>query len=112
MDYGRIYDNLIHNARNNYPWGNTEIHHILPTSMGGSNDWSNLVRVSAKLHALLHLLLYKMGHKNQIFSVMLIRERHHMRKTKFLRRAHNKEEQRAIREARKRGETFYPEQWD
>lgn len=80
--------------------------------MGGTNDWDNLVRVSPKIHAILHLLLYRMGHKNQIFSVMLIRSRYHMRKTKFLRKIRDREEQRAIREARKRGQIWNPEQWD
>ena len=112
LDYKRIYDNLIRNARNSYPWGISEIHHIQPTSMGGTNDWDNLVRVSPKLHSLLHLILWRLGERNQIFSVMLVRERHHMRKTKFLRRIHNREEQRVMREARKRGEIWNPEQWD
>lgn len=38
----------------------TEEHHIIPSSMGGSNDPSNLIRLSARKHFLCHYLLIKM----------------------------------------------------
>ena len=37
----------------------TESHHILPKSMGGSNKKDNLVRVPARVHFLLHWMLYR-----------------------------------------------------
>ena len=37
----------------------TESHHILPKSMGGSDESTNLVRVPARVHFLLHWMLYK-----------------------------------------------------
>ncbi len=36
-----------------------EQHHILPKSLGGSNDKSNIVLLTAKEHYIAHLLLYK-----------------------------------------------------
>lgn len=38
----------------------TELHHILPKSLGGSNKRENLVRLSARQHFVAHLLLTKM----------------------------------------------------
>lgn len=37
----------------------TESHHILPKSMGGSDKKDNLVRVPARVHFLLHWMLYR-----------------------------------------------------
>lgn len=37
----------------------TEKHHILPRSLGGSNDLSNIVELTAKEHYIAHLLLTK-----------------------------------------------------
>ena len=37
-----------------------EQHHIQPKSMGGSDDESNLVNVSPRVHFILHQLLYRM----------------------------------------------------
>ena len=38
----------------------TEIHHIIPKSLGGSNHDDNLVKLTAKEHFICHLLLTKM----------------------------------------------------
>lgn len=40
--------------------GYTERHHIVPRSLGGSNDASNLVRLTAREHAVCHLMLVRM----------------------------------------------------
>ena len=37
----------------------TEKHHILPISLGGSNDYSNLVELLPKEHYFTHLIRYK-----------------------------------------------------
>lgn len=37
----------------------TESHHIIPKSMGGDNSKENLVRVPARVHFLLHWMLYR-----------------------------------------------------
>ena len=38
----------------------TEKHHITPRSLGGSNDQNNLIRLTAKEHRLVHILLPRM----------------------------------------------------
>lgn len=45
--------------------GYTETHHIIPSSIGGTNDASNLVKLSGKAHLICHMLLTKMvvGHE-------------------------------------------------
>jgi 5-methylcytosine-specific restriction endonuclease McrA len=37
--------------------GYKEIHHILPKSLGGSNDKSNLVELTAREHYIVHMLI-------------------------------------------------------
>jgi hypothetical protein len=37
----------------------TELHHIIPKSLGGTNKKENLVRVPARVHFLLHWMLYR-----------------------------------------------------
>jgi len=69
MDYQRIYANLISYAERTYLTGYREKHHIIPTSLGGTNSPENLVYLTLRQHLMAHLLLYKMGHGNQIFSV-------------------------------------------
>lgn len=64
MDYKRIYNEIILNRKNNPFDGYTEKHHILPRSLGGSDDNSNLVNLSAREHYICHLLLTKMYDKN------------------------------------------------
>jgi hypothetical protein len=38
----------------------TEKHHIIPRSLGGSNNANNLIRLTAKEHRLVHILLPRM----------------------------------------------------
>lgn len=75
MDYKKIYNKIIENRILN-PLSDevyTEIHHIIPRSLGGSNENTNLVKLSAREHFICHLLLseiypketfewYKMNH--------------------------------------------------
>lgn len=66
MNYNRIYSELISRAKNrtilqgNYK----EIHHIVPRSLGGTDDSGNLVALFPEEHYLAHKLLYKI-HKNR-----------------------------------------------
>lgn len=61
MEYKKIYNQLIQKRIDNElpqdVYG--EVHHIIPKSEGGSNDKSNLVRLSAREHYIAHLLLAK-----------------------------------------------------
>ncbi len=60
MNYQRHYDALILKAQNrSKPEGYTEKHHIVPRSLGGSNDANNLVVLTAREHCVAHLLLAK-----------------------------------------------------
>lgn len=61
MNYEIVYEKLIEKARkrnkiNEY----FEIHHIIPLSMGGSNDESNLVKLTLREHYFAHELLVEM----------------------------------------------------
>ena len=59
MNYMKLYDTLIHKARERTMVdGYTEIHHIIPRSEGGSNDDDNLVELTPKEHFVAHKLMY------------------------------------------------------
>lgn len=59
--YTKWYYNIIQNAQNRTLLeGYSEKHHIIPKSLGGSNDTSNLVKLTAREHFVCHLLLRKM----------------------------------------------------
>lgn len=57
--YKKWYDSIVLNARNRNAEGYTEKHHIVPRSLGGSDDASNLVKLTAKEHFVCHRLLTK-----------------------------------------------------
>lgn len=61
MNYSKIYENLILDAKvNPKPDEYKETHHIIPKCLGGSDSPDNLVRLTARQHYLAHWLLYKM----------------------------------------------------
>jgi hypothetical protein len=68
--YTRWYYNIITNAQSRSIDGYTEKHHIIPQSLGGSNQLDNLVRLTAREHFICHLLLTKMvvGHNKSKMS--------------------------------------------
>ena len=61
MDYNKIYNNIIERAKQrqikNPLNGYKEIHHVIPRSIGGSNEPINLVELTLKEHFLCHELL-------------------------------------------------------
>jgi len=59
--YYKWYINIIENARNRNLSNEVkfEIHHILPKSMGGSNNSENLIKLTLKEHWICHRLLVK-----------------------------------------------------
>lgn len=57
--YSRIYYSIIARAKSRKKTGYTETHHILPKSMGGTDEKSNLVDLTAREHYICHLLLPK-----------------------------------------------------
>lgn len=67
MNYKSIYENFINKRKNNTKSKGTQSHHILPRSMGGSNDLENLVNLTVREHYHAHLLLWKI-HRNREMS--------------------------------------------
>lgn len=67
MDYKKLYDSIIKNAKDEevtreklkHQGEYFERHHIIPKSSGGSNDNNNLVLLKAREHFICHWLLYK-----------------------------------------------------
>lgn len=57
MNYQRIHDEIIVRAKNRKLIGYGEKHHILPRCLGGDNSKENLVKLTAKEHWIIHLLL-------------------------------------------------------
>lgn len=60
--YTLWYSRIINSAqvRAIIPTNYTELHHIIPKSLGGKDDRSNLVRLTPREHYVCHLLLTKM----------------------------------------------------
>lgn len=58
--YTKIYFAIINAAKGRLRVGYTETHHIIPKCLGGSDDPSNLVKLTAKEHFVCHHLLTKM----------------------------------------------------
>ena len=67
MNHKRIYDEIIKNRQENpINEGYTEKHHIVPKSLGGSDNPDNLIKLSAREHFVCHYLLAKMYKKETI----------------------------------------------
>lgn len=65
MNYKNHYDTLIEHARDRKIEDYTEVHHIVPRCIGGTDDKTNLVRLTAREHFVAHQLLVKMYPKHQ-----------------------------------------------
>lgn len=77
MNYQQIYEQLIEKGRTQTLTGYFENHHIVPRSMGGSDDASNIVCLTVRQHLISHLLLFKIHrhtHPRQIYSVFAFYE--------------------------------------
>ena len=57
--YRKWYDQIIERAKTRNLTGYTERHHIVPKSLGGTNDPCNIARLTAREHLVCHLLLVK-----------------------------------------------------
>lgn len=58
--YSKWYFNLINSRKTLLREEYTESHHIIPKSLGGSNDLKNLINLTPREHFIAHLLLTKM----------------------------------------------------
>ena len=56
--YTRTYFSILSTQHNNLE--GFEVHHIIPKSLGGTDNHNNVIKVSARTHFVLHLLLTKM----------------------------------------------------
>ena len=71
--YTRWYNNIIDQARSTPTTGYTEQHHIIPRSLGGTNDHNNIVTLTAREHFICHLLLTRMttgSSRNKMISAV------------------------------------------
>lgn len=59
MNYQKIYDSLIQRSKIRTLSGYSELHHIIPKCMGGSDDNHNLARLTPEEHYLAHQLLIR-----------------------------------------------------
>ena len=66
MDYEKIYHDLIKKRLREKPIGYSEKHHIIPRCLGGSDEKSNIVSLTAKEHFIAHLLLTKFYDENTV----------------------------------------------
>jgi hypothetical protein len=64
------HDNIIANAQSRVLNCYKEKHHILPRCLGGSNDKSNLVELTAKEHFIVHMLLCKFTKGNAYYKML------------------------------------------
>lgn len=60
MNYRKHYDLIIDRARQRVLTGYVEKHHVVPRSLGGTNDIQNIVSLTAREHFICHFLLVKM----------------------------------------------------
>jgi hypothetical protein len=58
--YTSWYFAIINKAKERITEGYTEKHHVIPKTLGGKNDKSNIVKLTAREHFICHLLLTKM----------------------------------------------------
>lgn len=67
MHYHKIYNQIIEKRKLEEPKdGYTEVHHIVPRSLGGGDNKENLVKLTAREHFICHYLLAKMYNKESL----------------------------------------------
>jgi hypothetical protein len=76
MDYEKnYYDymNYIKNKNRIYENGKYELHHILPKSLGGTDEKENLILLTYREHYLAHFLLWKIhGNNKMLYAFWLM----------------------------------------
>jgi hypothetical protein len=68
--YTKWYFKIIVNSKQRNITNYCEIHHIIPRSLGGSDENNNLAKLTAREHFVCHLLLTKMtaGHEQKLMQ--------------------------------------------
>ena len=74
MNYNKHYYNLISRAKSRVLEGYVEKHHIIPKCLGGTDDFDNLVTLTAEEHFVAHQLLTKIYPNNEklIYAVKMM----------------------------------------
>lgn len=95
MNYQKHYNNLISTRTNRlYTEEYFEMHHIIPKCLGGSDDTTNLIKLTAREHLIAHLLLMKMNPHNSglAFAVLCMSNKGKLngRNYEFIRKACSK----------------------
>jgi hypothetical protein len=75
--YSRWYFKLISFRKINFPSGIVENHHIVPRSLGGSDDIENLVKLTPREHFICHLLITKCC-PDKLSTYKMVTAAHHM----------------------------------
>lgn len=77
--YNSRYEKFIDSLKTQTVLGYTERHHIVPKSLGGSNDKSNLIRLTPRQHYIAHWMLWKIygGAMTRAFFLMSHEDRNH-----------------------------------
>jgi hypothetical protein len=95
--YSKVYFSTIEKAKQRGWKKARERHHIIPQSLGGSNDKSNLVYLSCREHFICHWLLVKItegdAYHKMVYALMGMRaenEYHDRYKTKLTARIYEK----------------------
>ena len=57
MNWNKIHDQIIERAQSRTLEGYSELHHILPKCLGGTDNESNLVKLTAREHFIIHKIL-------------------------------------------------------
>lgn len=82
MNYLKIYTSIINHARTYPAAGYVEQHHIMPKCLGGDDNESNLILLSARQHYLCHWLLAKHYNTKKLwgaFAMMTVASTKHQR---------------------------------
>ena len=67
MNYKSIYEQIINKRKLDKPEGYKEKHHIIPRSLGGTEDLENIIFLTAREHFICHYLLAKI-YKKESFA--------------------------------------------
>lgn len=89
MDYHRIYREFIadRKRRELSLIGYTEKHHILPRSLGGTDDSTNLIRLTPEDHFFAHLLIAKAHNTMPTWGAVMVMHERASRSTIFWRKS-------------------------
>ena len=85
MNYKQIYNQLISKRQQETPPKNcyTETHHIKPKSLGGTNETTNLVKLTAREHYIAHLLLAKIYNTYGTYAAVIYMQTGRLKNRKF-----------------------------